>query len=328
MRSNLSTGLDTAKGLAVAWQVPMVGVNHMQAHALTPRLISALDEGNSPSIEPAFPFLSLLVSGGHTLLLHSKDLVNHEILAATSDIAIGDVIDKIARTIVPQNIMDQSTDMMYGRVLEKFAFPLGADDFNYIAPSSRHEELLRKPSKWGWAFGPPLAEVKSGSRSKGMEFSFSGIGSSARRFVEQSGRDITLEERIDIAREAMRVSFEHLASRVIMALNQRRPPSKPGTHSITTLVVSGGVASNQYLKSVLRSILDARGFRGVRLLFPPPSFCTDNAAMIAWAGSEMYHAGWETKVSCHALRKWSLDPEADDGGILGIPDWKRRSNGK
>ena len=63
----------------------------------------------------------------------------------------------------------------------------------------------------------------------------------------------------------------------------------------------------------------------MELVFPPPSLCTDNAAMIAWAGMEMYEAGWESKLSCKAIRKWSIDPAAEDGGILGVDDWNRRS---
>ena len=103
MRASLITGIDTAKGLAVAWQVPILGVNHMQAHALTPRLVSAI-EAKSAGIEaaaPAFPYLTLLVSGGHTMLVHSRDLCNHQIYAYTVDIAIGDMLDKCARISYP-----------------------------------------------------------------------------------------------------------------------------------------------------------------------------------------------------------------------------------
>jgi N6-L-threonylcarbamoyladenine synthase len=75
----------------------------------------------------------------------------------------------------------------------------------------------------------------------------------------------------------------------------------------------------------LRSFLDVRGFAEVRLSFPPPEFCVDNAAMIAWTGLEMYQAGWKSDLSVRALRKWSIDPNAQDGGILGIGGWGRRN---
>ena len=123
LRSCLATGLDTAKGLSVAWQVPLIGVNHMIAHALTPRLVSALKKRRYEDTEPAFPFLSLLVSGGHTLLTHSKSIIDHEILAETKDIAIGDCLDKIARALLPSRLLAHSSDTMYGRLLETYAFP-------------------------------------------------------------------------------------------------------------------------------------------------------------------------------------------------------------
>src|SRR6266516_179706 len=102
VRSSLATGIDMAKGLAVGWQIPIIGVNHMAAHSLTPRLVSAMErEGSIEKEDPTFPFLSLLVSGGHTMIVHSKEVNKHEILASTSDIAIGEMIDKAARLILP-----------------------------------------------------------------------------------------------------------------------------------------------------------------------------------------------------------------------------------
>jgi len=183
MRSNLSTGLDTAKGLAVAWQVSVVAVNHMQAHALTPRLVSAMHQTADQPIKPEFPFLSLLVSGGHTMLVHSKSLNDHPTLASTSDIAIGDAIDKIARFVLPQTVLESSTSTMYGPVLENFVFPNGASDYNYTAPAKREQELARRVTLWGWAFGAPLAETRSGSKSKSMEYSFTGTCSTVKRLV-------------------------------------------------------------------------------------------------------------------------------------------------
>lgn len=318
MRSSLATGLDTAKGLAVAWQIPLVGVNHMQAHALTPRLVSALS-GSSPNAAPPFPFLSLLVSGGHTLLVHSKEICDHAILATTTDIAIGDCIDKIARLVLPPDVLKEGSDIMYGRHLERFAFPNGSADYNYTAPTSRAEELARNSTKWGWALVPPLAETRSGSKSKAMEFTFSGLGSAVKRIYE--GREkMQDEERIELASESMRLAFEHLASRVVLALRDLR---KKGS-GVGTLVVSGGVASNAFLRTVLGSFLTARGFQNVTLTFPPVELCTDNAAMIAWTGMEIYENGWESDLRCRPLPKWSIDPNAEDRGILGAEYWRKR----
>ena len=244
MRSSLTTGLDTAKGLAVAWQIPLVGVNHMQAHALTPRLVSAL-AGSSTNAAPAFPFLSLLVSGGHTLLVHSRALTDHAILATTTDIAIGDCIDKIARVVIPPDVLREGGGIMYGRHLERFAFPNGPADYSYIAPTTRAGEIARTISRWGWTLGPPLAETRSGSKSKAMEFTFSGLGSAVKRICE--GKiEMEEDERRELAKESMRLAFEHLASRVGWAL---RHLAQNGA-AVGRLVVSGGVASNAFLRTV------------------------------------------------------------------------------
>ncbi|KAL8763548.1 MAG: hypothetical protein Q9184_000674 [Pyrenodesmia sp. 2 TL-2023] len=244
----LSTGLQTAKGLAVAWQVPLIGVNHMQAHALTPRLVHVLESAKENNErEPAFPFLTLLVSGGHTMLVHSKGLTHHSILASTTDMAIGDVIDKAARFILPKDMIAASKDVMYGPLLEEFAFSNGSELYDYMPPRTRAEELSRKPSRWGWALAAPLAETRSGSKSKAMEFSFSGLGSAVERICTQRGETVMMNnERVDLAREVMRVTFEHLASRVVMALGA----IGHNDEKLITLVVSGGVASNKYLKRV------------------------------------------------------------------------------
>jgi N6-L-threonylcarbamoyladenine synthase len=113
----------------------------------------------------------------------------------------------------------------------------------------------------------------------------------------------------------MALAFEHLASRVLFALQ------RPDIQTIQTLVVSGGVASNQFLKTILRENLNAKGYRNIQLAFPPPEFCTDNAVMIAWTGIEMYEARWRTSFDAIAIKKWSIDPKAADGGILGVDGW-------
>ena len=241
MRSSLTTGLDTAKGLSVAWRIPLIGVNHMQAHALTPRLVSMLDDDPTQQATPDFPFLSLLVSGGHTLLVQSEDIIKHRILAKTSDIAVGDAIDKISRSVLPPDILQSSDEIMYGRTLERFAFPRGALDHDYTAPSSREAEIARRKTQWEWSLLPPLA----GSKSTAMEFSYSGLDSQVRKVCE-SKPEMSVEERIELARESMRAAFEHLASRVGFALRGLRLQGR----NVGTVVVSGGVASNEFLKTV------------------------------------------------------------------------------
>ncbi|UCK59152.1 hypothetical protein AFCA_001976 [Aspergillus flavus] len=327
MRANLFVGLDTGKALSVAWQVPFMGVHHMQAHLLTPRLVSSLRQDQetsnhtspSPPVTPEFPFLSILVSGGHSNLVKSSTLTDHKIMASTADIAIGESLDKSAREILPSSLLQSAKNTMYGKMLEEFAFPNGSADYaDYRPPMNRGEELIKRETPWGWSLTTPFANTRN------LQFSFSSIASAVKRIItqkENSGQRFSHEERVDMARESMRVCFEHLASRTIIALETLRQ-QKP-EDEVKTVVVSGGVAANRFLMTVLRSFLDVRGFGHVDIVAPPPYLCTDNAAMIGWAGLEMFEAGWRTDLSARALRKWSLDPQADDGGVLGPSGWQK-----
>jgi N6-L-threonylcarbamoyladenine synthase len=136
---------------------------------------------------------------------------------------------------------------------------------------------------------------------------------------------ISIEERRDMAREVLRVSFEHLASRILIHLGEtvgrKIKPVSTDAPNIDTVVISGGVASNRYLRHLLRAMLDARGYANIKAIFPPPNLCTDNALMIAWAGMEMYTGGYQSTFDITPIRKWSMDPRAEDGGILGAEGW-------
>ncbi|KAE8441810.1 hypothetical protein EG329_004263 [Mollisiaceae sp. DMI_Dod_QoI] len=320
IRASLITGLDVAKGLSVAWQIPLLGVNHMQAHALTPRLVSALAANSNGPIDgprPEFPFLSLLVSGGHTMLVHSKSLCDHEIIANTTDIAIGDMIDKCARDILPPVYLDTAKDVMYGKLLESYIFPNKPSNYDYNPPSSFTRTRTSAVPTYDWVLNPPYPSPgPQGSIKYADTFTYSGIGTSVKRVMERKPEMDDGERRV-LAKVAMEVAFEHLASRVLFALD------RPDMKNVDTLVVSGGVASNHYLKAILRRNLDIKGYEQVQLVFPPPEYCTDNAAMIAWTGMEMYDAGWRTKLDVLAERKWAIDPRAKDGGILGLDGWER-----
>jgi N6-L-threonylcarbamoyladenine synthase len=166
-----------------------------------------------------------------------------------------------------------------------------------------------------------------------MVYSFTGLLTSVERFtrrvVDSEGRlttqnrpseDLSEEERRDMAREVQRVAFEHLASRILLHLSSK-------ITDVNAVVVSGGVASNSFLRHILRAMLDARGYAHIRLEFPPISLCTDNALMIAWAALEMWHAGYRSSLDVMPLRKWSMDPAAEDGGILGVGGWSNIYDG-
>ncbi|KAK3049041.1 Mitochondrial tRNAs modification protein [Extremus antarcticus] len=329
-------GLDTAKGLALAWGVPLLGVHHMQAHALTPRLCSTLPSTCDPgqtttlsrgggssihtpprlpqAVQPDFPFLSVLASGGHTMLIESKSLVEHKTLAETGDIAIGTCLDKTARAILPPELLVPP----YGRALEKFAFPDSEESYKYTPPARRQEELEVKETMWGWFIGPPLAGTGYGKSNKRMLYSFTGMFTHVDRLMAVNP-DRSVEERRDMAREVMRIAFEHLASRILLYLKELSPSERK---NMSTVVVSGGVAANTFLRHVLRAFLDVRGHNNVKLEFPPIELCMDNALMIAWAGMEMFNAGYESSLDVQPIRKWSMDSAAEDGGILGVGGWR------
>ncbi|RYO76963.1 hypothetical protein DL766_002597 [Monosporascus sp. MC13-8B] len=364
MTSNLATGLNTAKGLAVAWDVPLLGVNHMQAHALTPRLVSALEKGKGGAAaavaeggegeekeqgdrrrqyDPAFPFLSLLVSGGHTLLVRSESLTSHAVLAQALNIAVGDMMDKCARVILPPEYLDDDRrpssssssssppptgdglgNVMYGALLEEFVFPGPGPEYGYAPPARRADEIRVFDSGRGWALTPPL------SGTTAMAYDFAGFNSQVQRAVEGragGGGAMGVEERRLLGRHAMRLAFEHLVSRLLFALRDGGGKRSRNSSSssdddrgggvadragmaggdVRTVVVAGGVASNRYLMHILRAMLAARGYGHLTVVSPPAALCTDNAAMIAWTGIEMYEAGWRSELDILPIRKWPLD---------------------
>ncbi|KAJ4417013.1 hypothetical protein N0V85_002030 [Neurospora sp. IMI 360204] len=403
MPTSLATGMEVAKGLALAWGIPIVGVHHMQAHALTPQLVDALDRSSAaaapslasspwgqrqrqqrvvdhPELKAAaleeqqeeeaqranldYPYLNLLVSGGHTQLVYSASLTSHLIQCTTDNIALGDMLDKAARKILPLSVLNSGQNVMYAAALERFAFPrfpTGADEreynFKYTPPATRAAEIEQHNSPYGWHLSPPLYA------SRKMEYSFTGLGSQAQRIADsldsfysyenpmdqvlsredspESGSDDDLalspdsetapllspalneqdqiEQRRYLARATMQLAFEHLASRIVMVLQQQAKTSGE-QQKVKTLVVSGGVASNQFLRHVLRRVLEVRGFGHIRIMAPPVNLCTDNAAMIAWTGSEMWRAGWVSKLDMLPIKKWSMSSTGEQGGILGTEE--------
>ncbi|KAG5437517.1 hypothetical protein PCANB_000945 [Pneumocystis canis] len=260
MVGSLSVGLNTAKGISVALNVPFIGVHHMQAHSLTPRLIH---DGEFPS----FPYLSLLLSGGHTLLVRSRSVLDHDILASTLDIAVGDMIDKCSRLLkVNWN------GMMPGQALENW---------------SKSEDISMY-SKTEWNLPNPL--MKTPENRLNLAFSFSGLGSSVERIV--NGSYFSESQLKSLGRSLQISAFTHIADRLLLGLNTVNDP-------ISSIVVSGGVARNSFLKTIQ--------YKHIPLFFPPEELCSDNAAMIAWTAYEMYHIGYISNLSVLPIRKWPID---------------------
>ncbi|KTW28499.1 hypothetical protein T552_04130 [Pneumocystis carinii B80] len=268
MIGSLSVGLNTAKGLSVALDVPLIGIHHMQAHSLTPRLISS-------GKYPEFPYLSLLLSGGHTLLVRSRSVIEHDILASTLDISVGDMIDKCARLLkVDWN------GMMPGQALENWS-KSGDPSMDTDTVWNLPEPLMKNPE----------------NRSK-LAFSFSGLGSSVDRIVKRSSfNEFQLKS---LARSLQISAFNHISRCLLLGLEKI-------DGYVTGIVISGGVARNSFLKTILHTKLNNSPYKHIPLFFPPTELCSDNSAMIAWTAYEMYSLGYISDLSILPIRKWPID---------------------
>lgn len=280
MFSSLSSGFNLAKGLAMAWNVPIIGVHHMLGHLLTPRFFS-------PQSEPQFPFVSLLASGGHTMLVLSTGLFQHTVLADTIDVAIGNALDKCARQLGLKG-------SMLGKELEKFV--VANDD------SGPHNV-----SK-SFTFPTPLSN-RCG-RKDVAAFSFASFVSTMTRMSEslynsQPLAELSYNDRKEIATRAQSSIFQHVASKCQLALSQAVAQNQINVNDEgLRFVCSGGVASNQVLRNMLKGSLSEFN---PTFYFPDPQWCTDNALMIGWAGIELYESGqWSTRLDELPIAKWPL----------------------
>lgn len=278
----------------------------------------------APEDEVKYPFLTLLVSGKHTMLVHTKSAVHHRILVnVESGVALGDVLDKFARALVPKSaIPPDAKTVVYPRLMEEFVGPGPRHAYTACATRRREHDVYR--SEHGWEIPPPLRE------NRVQAYNFSGLNGGLHKILRARGggggggdgdgdaaAGFTDEQRRALAFDVMRIAFEHVMSRVVMVLEQDEElRAAPPGH----LVLSGGVASNLLLRTVARRTLDARGFPAVRVATPEPKWCTDNAAMIAFAGAQMFLGGWETDGAALApLSAWSIEDL-----LTGVDSWRRR----
>ncbi|KAJ7188471.1 glycoprotease family-domain-containing protein [Mycena filopes] len=278
----LSVCINAAKTLAAANNKPLVGVHHMQAHALTPHLTSR--------IPPTFPFLSVLVSGGHTMIVLVSSNTDFRILANTADKSIGAAIDRVVTLLdIPW------TDLGPGPGLEKFCVegPADSPDAEYAAPNIMPGQLA---------------------------FSYSGLHSWVERTIRVSGGLEHIDRRA-LARAFQTAAFKQLGDKLLLTLDSCRRNGRP----VKEVVVSGGVASNSALRIQLKQQL--RKYNGpVDLVFPEPALCTDNAAMIAWASMHRFQAGDHDDYGIQPLPSWSLDALTDPpSNIDSTADFLRAS---
>jgi N6-L-threonylcarbamoyladenine synthase len=248
-------GLVTGKALALASGRPLIAVNHLEGHALSPRLAD-------PELD--FPYLLLLVSGGHCQLLLVKGVGDYRRLATTIDDAAGEAFDKTAKLL-------------------GLGFPGGPAVEAAAAKGNPRAVPLPRPL------------VGSGE----PHFSFAGLKSAVARVVGQYSAE-------DIAASFQQAVVDCLVDRTRRAL---------AGVEVSALVVAGGVAANTQVRSALEGLAAAHGLRFVA---PPLWLCTDNAAMIGWAGAELFAAGRTDPLDTPARARWPLDPDAEKVRGAGV----------
>ncbi len=249
----LLVGGAIGRSLGMAWNVPTIGVHHMEGHLLAPLL-----EPNAP----VFPFVALLVSGGHTLLVEVKGIGRYRVIGESLDDAAGEAFDKVAKML----------GMPYpgGPFVAKLAERGDAGRFRFPRP------MTNRP---------------------GLDFSFSGLKTYVLNTIADHSHDGELEEqtRADIAR-----AFEEAVVDT-MVIKCRRALQATG---MQTLVVAGGVSANLRLRQALNMM--ARKEKA-QVFYPALAYCTDNGAMIAYAGCQRLLAGQQDDLTIQARPRWPLE---------------------
>ena len=251
-------GLLMAKGIALSAGKPLVAVNHLEGHALSPRLAD-------PAL--AFPYLLLLTSGGHCQLLFVEGVGRYRRLATTIDDAAGEAFDKTAKLL-------------------GLGFPGGP--------------AVERAAAEGDPKAVPLPRPLLGSAEP--HFSFAGLKSAVLR-----ARDAGIHRPEDIA-----ASFQQAVVDCLLDRTRRGIARAPGA---TALVVAGGVAANKAVRGALEALAAEHG---LPFSAPPLWLCTDNAAMIAWAGIERFMVGANDPLDTPARARWPLDPEAEKVRGAGV----------
>ncbi len=265
----LIVGIMMAKSIALALNKPIVAVNHLEGHILTPRLTNDIE----------FPFLALLVSGGHCQILRATNIGEYKLIGETIDDALGECFDKVAQMI--------GESYPGGPIIEKLA--LDGDENKFKFPK-------------------PLVD-KDFEKKNIYNFSFSGLKTAVRRKIEeltgetfslQSANLLSLKEKRDICASFQKTVTNIIINRLTNVLTNHDNlfvESKKGQ-----LIISGGVAANSYITQRLQ---DWAG-EDISIITPELQLCTDNAAMIAWAGIEKIKKGHADDLNFKPLAKWNL----------------------
>ncbi|MBI5515092.1 MAG: tRNA (adenosine(37)-N6)-threonylcarbamoyltransferase complex transferase subunit TsaD [Deltaproteobacteria bacterium] len=252
----LLVGLQAAKAIALSRGLPCVGVHHLHGHLLAP----FLDRPQAVGSRPGFPFVALLVSGGHTALYRVDAPTTARLLGSTRDDAAGEAFDKVARLL--------GLGYPGGPVIDRLA-------------------ALGDPS------GAPFTEPMKHTRS--LEFSFSGLKTAVSVHVRKNGVPPPGAALEDLCAGVQRAIVESLVRKLLLAVAQE---------GVAHAVLSGGVAANRGLRDAARAACERVG---VALHVPPPRSCTDNAAMIAYAGAMLLQAGRRDRWDLNARATFPLE---------------------
>ncbi len=249
----LLVGASVARSMAFALDIPAIGVHHMEGHLLAPMLEEQ---------QPEFPFICLLVSGGHSMIIRVDGIGEYKLLGDTLDDAAGEAFDKTAKLL----------DLGYpgGPKVSNLALQGNADRYKFPRP------MVDRP---------------------GLDMSFSGLKTYTLNTWQKAKQDndATEQTKADICR-----AFE-LAVADTLAIKCKRALEQEG---LNRLVVSGGVSANREIRSKLDQLMAKR--RG-EVFYPRLEFCTDNGAMIAYAGAQRLLAGQSTGLNFAATPRWSLE---------------------
>lgn len=244
----LLVGSTTARSLAWTWQIPAVAVHHMEGHLLAPML--------EPE-PPTFPFIALLISGGHTLLVNVARIGQYEILGESLDDAAGEAFDKTAKML--------GLDYPGGPMLSKLAAN-GTARFTFPRP------MTDRP---------------------GLDFSFSGLKTYTMNQLQATEQN--MQDKADIAYAFQQAVAETLSIKCKRALRET---------GLKTLVVAGGVSANQQIRTLLTEMVQKEK---AQIYFPRPEFCTDNGAMIAYAGCQRLLTGESSTLEIIAKPRWPIN---------------------
>ena len=245
----LLVGSSVARSLAYAWNLPTVGVHHMEGHLLAPMLDDPI---------PEFPFIALLVSGGHSMMVEVAGIGQYQVLGESVDDAAGEAFDKTAKLL--------GLDYPGGPLLAK---------------------LAEKGEAGHYAFPRPM------TTKPGLDFSFSGLKSFAANTIRDS--DGSQQSKANIAYAFQEAVVDTLAIKCKRALKQT---------GLKRLVIAGGVSANKQLREQLAQMM--KNIKG-QVYYPRLEFCTDNGAMIAYAGLQRLKAGEVEGLSTKAKPRWSLE---------------------